>query len=201
MKSNSIIIASIILIHILTSNTCKKDYYDGKEFVRLSASINDTSQTINLGDTLKVKLTIPSIIISESGQVMNVNSVQKGQFVFVLYQFDTVSQRYLRIRDTNVISVSKGSIDSYLSSVYVTNIEPYESVLNIIPRNKGVYYIEIKDKGSLKVNNSYESFLKVNFNVLDIHNSVLSQYSSPDIGNSMLESQNNGVGFYIFRVD
>ena len=57
------------------------------------------------------------------------------------------------------------------------------------------------NKGSFKVNNNVESFLKVNFKVQNIHNDIMTQYSSADVGNAMLESQINGIGFYVFKVN
>ena len=202
MKNKTVLIALLFICHVLISNTCKKDYYIGSEYVRLSASLNDTAAVINLGDTLKVKLMIPDLVVSESGQTVNVNSVQQGLYSFIFYQFDTLTHRATRIRNSDAISVSKGSIDSYLSSIYVSSFGyPYESILNIVPAAKGIYYLEINDKGSLKVNNSYESYLRVNFNVQDIHNDIMTQYSSADIGNAMQESQTNGVGFYVFIVN
>ncbi len=202
MKNKPVLIALLFFCHVLISNTCKKDYYTGSEYVRLSATLNDTAAAINLGDTLKVKLTIPDLVVSESGQAVNVNSVQQGSYTFIFYQFDTLTHRVTRIRNSDAISVSKGTIDNYLSSVSVlTSNHPFESVLNIVPPTKGVYYLEIDDKGIFKANNTYESFLRVNFNVQDIHNDIMTQYSSADVGYAMLESQNNGNGFYVFKVN
>ena len=202
MKNKPVLIALLFFSHVLISNTCKKDYYTGSEYVRLSATLNDTAAILTLGDTIKVKLTIPDIVVSESGEAVNVNSVQQGAYTFVFYQFDTLTQRVTRIRNSAAISVSKGSIDSYLSSVNVTTSDyPYESILNIVPPSKGVYYLSIQDKGMFKANNSYESFLRVNFNVQNIHNDIMTQHSSADVGYAMLESQTNGNGFYVFKVN
>ena len=202
MKNKLLLITLLLFTHLLISNTCKKDYYSGSENVRLSATLNDSADVISLGDTLKVKLTIPDIVVSESGQVINVNSVQQGLYTFNFYQFDTLTRRATRIRNSDAISVSKGTIDSYLSSVYVsTTNNPNESILNIVPATKGIYYLEIHDKGAFKVNNNFEAFLKVNFKVQNIHNDIMTQYSSFDIGNAMLESQINGIGFYVFKVN
>lgn len=202
MKNKSILIAFLFFCHLLVSNTCKKDYYKGTESIKLSATLNDTNEVLHLGDTLKVKLVIPDLVVSESGQTVNVNSVQQGQYSFVFYQFDTLTHRATRIRNSDVISVSKGTIDNYLSNVYVSTSDyPYESLLNIVPAARGIYYLEIHDKGGFKANDAYESLLKINFNVESIHNDIMTQYSSSDVGDAMLESQNNGIGFYVFKVN
>lgn len=198
---NKLFIA-IIFLPVLLASKCKKDYYTGTENVRLRATLNNTNETIFLGDTLKIKLTIPTSFTSESGQTVNVNSVQNGQYSFVFYKIDTVTKIGTRIITSSNISVSKGSIDSYLGNVFVyTTNTPYESILNIIPPSKGIYYVQVTSGSNLKVNNSYESFMKVNFDVIDIHNSMMSYYLNPAFGNSMVSSQNDGIGIYAFRVN
>lgn len=198
---NKLFIA-IIFLPVLLASKCKKDYYTGTENVRLKATLNNINETIFLGDTLKIKLTIPNSFTSESGQTINVNSVQNGQYTFIFYLLDTVTKSVTRIRTTNSISVSKGTIDSYLAAVYVsTSNAPNESILNIIPPSKGIYYVQVTSGSNLKVNNSYESFMKVNFDVIDIHNSMMSYYLNPAFGNSMVSSQNDGIGIYAFRVN
>jgi hypothetical protein len=200
MKNNLLIF--LLFAQVAMASTCKKDYYTGTENVRLKATLNNSNESIHLGDTLKVTLSIPNTFVSESSQSINVNSLQQGLYTFVFYQLDTITKNVTRIRTTNNISVSKGSIDNYLASVYVsTSNTPYESILNIIPTSKGVYYLQITGSGSVKVNNAYEAFLKVNFNVTDIHNAMMSYYISPEFGNSMLTSQNDGIGIYAFRVN
>lgn len=199
-KMKNKLLIFLAFLPVLLSSKCKKDYYTGTENVRLKADFNNTNEVLNLGDTLKVTLTIPNSITSESGVINSVSSVQEGLYNFTLYQIDTVTRIGTRIRTTANISVSKGSIDSYLASVYVSTNSPFNSVLNIIPTTKGIYYVQITGVGSLKINNSYQSFLKVKFNTLDIHNAMMSGYLGTDFGNSMLASQNNGIGIYGFKV-
>lgn len=190
----------ILLLPTLIYSKCKKDYYTGTENVRLKATINNENETINLGDTLKIKLVIPSILISESGVSTNVSSVQRGLYSFVFYKLDTVTKTVTRITDNASIFMSKGNIDNSLANVYTSTVAAYESILNIKPSSKGIYYVQVTGSGSIKVNDIYEAFLKVKFSAGDIHSAMMSQYISSSFGNSMLDSQNNGIGIYAFKV-
>jgi len=181
---------------------CKKDYYTGTENVRLNASINNPNETIHLGDTLKIDLSIPSSITSESGQINTVSSVQEALYTFTFYQVDTVTNLDTRIRNITSISVSKGSINNYLAAVSTsTSSLPFESILNLVPPSKGLYYVDITGSGSIKVNNSYEAFLKINFSVINKHWNLLEPFT-PGISASLAANQDaQGYGFYCFRVN
>ena len=187
---------------VLMSSMCKKDYYTGTENVRLNASINSPNETIHLGDTLKIDLSIPSSITSESGQINNVSSVQEALYTFTFYQVDTVTNLDTRIRNSTSIFVSKGSINSYLAAVSTsTGSLPFESILNLVPPSKGLYYVEITGSGSIKVNNSYQAFLKINFSVTSKHWNLLEPFT-PGISASLAANQDaQGYGFYCFRVN
>lgn len=190
----------ILFLPLFIASKCKKDYYTGTENVRLQATINNENETINLGDTLKIKLAIPPILISESGVSTNVTSVQRGLYSFVFYKLDTVTKTGIRLTDNAGIFMSKGTIDNSLANVNTTTASPYESILNIKPPSKGIYYIQVTGLGSIKVNDNYEAFLKVKFSASDIHNVMMSQYVSSSFANSMQESQTNGIGIYAFKV-
>lgn len=191
----------VLLLPTLICSMCKKDYYTGTENVRLLATINNENETLNLGDTLKIKLVIPPILISESGVSTNVSSVQRGLYSFVFYKLDTVTKTVTRITDNASIFMSKGTIDVSLANVYTSIVSSYESILNIKPPSKGIYYIQVTGLGSIKVNGNYEAFLKVNFNVLNKHWDMYSTYipgysSSPDI----IRYEADGYGTYCLRV-
>ena len=186
---------------VLLSTTCKKDYYDGMEVVRLNATLNNPREVIRLGDTLKVTLLLPPTLTSEMGLVTPVNSVQQTLYNFVWYRADTVTKVVTRLVDPTAIVVSAGSLSPHsMSSVYTTTTTPFRSVLNLIPPTKGLYYVQTI-KGALKVNDQYQAFLKVNFEVLDKHwpiaNSFFPGYdTSPEI----LSQEADGNAIYWFRV-
>lgn len=67
----NIVLVFIIFSSILMSCEPERPYYTN--FVRLNATISDTAAIIRLGDTLKIKFTIPDTItaISSSGSSQN----------------------------------------------------------------------------------------------------------------------------------
>lgn len=197
------------VLGLLLSTTCKKDYYTGEEMVLLKAKLNNANESIRLGDTLKITFVLPSTLISETGVVTPVNSVQQALYNFTLYQVDTLQSdpatgRVLvtRIVSPNALVVSVGSMFSFsVGSVLVSTARaPFQSVLNIIPPTKGMYYIQTS-KGALKVNSSYEAFLRVNLDVPDKHWTLADKHipgysTAPEI----VRADEEGNGPYWFRV-
>lgn len=202
-----IIILIIIATPFLMSSTCKKDIYKNAEGVRLNATINNIAETINLGDTLKITLTIPSTFVTESTQLVTVNSLQKGLYTITCYRIDTINRRPVNLNNTSSFFVSEGSNIS--GTVYVSNISPFRSVLNILPPQKGVYVLEIlAQTGQLNVNTSDYYGLKVNFNIADKHWPMIAYYFNTYFNTDtntflgQLQDVNNaGYGYYGFRVN
>ena len=194
---------------LLLSTTCKKDYYDGTELVLLKATLNNRNEVIRLTDTLKITLEVPLTITSETNVTTPVNSVQQALYNVDLVQIDTASinaatgmVRVTRIVSPRALVVSEGSMPPHaIGTISVsTTRPPFRSVLNLIPPAKGVYYVRTS-KGVLKVNKSYEAFLKVNFDVPDKHWTLANRYipgysTAPEI----LSTDAEGNANYWFRV-
>jgi len=199
----------LVGLTLLLSTTCKKDYYDGTELVLLKATLNNRNEVIRLTDTLKITFEVPVTMTSETSVTTLVNSVQQGLYNINLYQVDTLNTdpatgRVLvtRIVSPRALVVSEGSMPPHaIGTISVsTTRPPFRSVLNIIPPTKGVYYIQTS-KGALKVNNSYEAFLRVNLDVPDKHWTLANRYiagysTAPEITRADAE----GNGPYWFRV-
>ena len=192
------------ILALLLSTTCKKDYYNGMEFIRLNATLNNSNEIIRLADTLKITFVLSPTLTSETGVITPVNSVQRALYNLDLFQVDTAMSpvRVTRIATSSALVVSEGSMSpSSIGSVLVSTARPpFKSVLNIIPPAKGVYYIRTS-KGALKVNNGYEAFLKVGFDVPDKHWTLANRYipgysTAPEI----LTTDAEGYVNYWFRV-
>lgn len=189
----------LLILTVLESFQCSKNQYYNPEFIKLSATLNNPSETIHLGDTLKFKLTIPDVLVSNSQNVA-VNNLQRAFYTFDCYKIDTITKRVTLITVNNIFT-TEGSTDGY--AVYVSNnAKPFTSSLNIVPPEKGIYYVAITPQsGTIKVNNAYEAGLIINFNVTDKHFVMLDYY----IGNGFLAAANErdsrGYGFYGFRVN
>jgi len=164
---------------------------------------------MHLGDTLKINLTIPDTIeassINGGSENQIVRSVQESFYAFTFYYIDTITRAIQRLSGSNtVITIGYGSGGIL---IYTTNtVKPFRSLLNLIPPYKGLYYIEITPQpGSLKINNSFEAGLAVNFAVTDKHWVENAAYfngpNQPDFITSVTQANEDGYGFYVFRVN
>ncbi len=94
--------------------------------------MSDTSEAINLGDTLKITLTIPNVLVTELGQNTFVQSVNEGIYNVACSRFDTINGRRVFIGDPSSFFVTEGV--SIGGNLYVSKVnKPYKSILNIIP--------------------------------------------------------------------
>ena len=190
------------LLPLLLSSMCKRDYYTGTESVRLKLSVNRPAESIRLGDTLKFTLTIPSPVTSESGIVNTVNSVQKSLYGFTFYRFDTLTATLQRITAHEAIQAAKGALDPSLGTISTTRAgAPFASVLALVPPARGLYYLQLGGSGAFKINNDYESGLRLKFDVPDKHGRIFDPYLpgfSAAVADPLHDSY--GTGFYCFRV-
>lgn len=176
--------------------------------VKLNATLIDTSASIPLGDTLKIKFTIPDTItaVSSSGssQKVIVNTLQECSYVYSFYKLDTITHIGQRLSGIyTIISNGYGSD----GIIYVTNTsKPYSSTLSLIPPSKGLYYLQMTQQPvKMKINNSFEAGLAVNFAVNNKHWVENAAYfnapNQPDFITSVTKADADGYGFYCFRVN
>lgn len=104
----------ILFIFSIMLMSCKpvRPYYSN--FVKLNATISDSAANIRLGDTLKIKFTIPDTItaISNGGASQNVivNTLQECFYVYSFYKVDTITHIGQRLSGIyTVISNGYGS--------------------------------------------------------------------------------------------
>lgn len=177
-------------------------------FVKLNAVISDTAASIPLGDTLKVIFIIPDSVkvTSSNGTSQNtgVSTLQEGFYTYSFMQVDTITHSSHRLSGIHTV-ISKGYGSDGV--IYVTNTaKPFVSILSLIPPAKGIYYLQITQQpGSLKINNSVEAGLAVNFAVSNKHwfeNAVyFNGPNQPDFITSVTQADAAGYGFYCFRVN
>ena len=205
----NIFILFIAFIPFLMSSQCKKDNYKNAEAVRLSVTINNSNETIALGDTIKIKLTISANVITESAQSIIVNSLQKGSYYVLCERFDTINRKVIGLNHTPAFFVTQGAYYQG-SEIFVSNTSnPYISVLYIVPTQKGVYQLYmLAQTGNLQINSSGYYGLKVNFDAPDKHWPLIAHYyktyfnTDSTLFISQLQDNNNeGYGYYGFRVN
>jgi len=170
------------------------------ENVKLSAAINNSNQIIPLGDTLKITLLLPDTLVSNTSSLF-VQSLQKAQFYMYINKIDTTTTGRATLINQPAYWVTKGSISSTNSFDFEFNkdLKPYGVNINFKPSEKGIYYLEVVSQaGQLKINNSYEARLIVNFNVPDKHIQLASQFLGSAWAN---EAMIREFGVYVFRVN
>ncbi len=169
------------------------------EVVKIGATLSTTNPTINLGDTLKIKVEMPTAVNGSSGSI-NVNSLQKAQFYMYINKIDTITNRAILLQQP-LYWTSKGAISptNAVNFEYTTNSSPYGVDINFKPQEKGIYYLEVLSQaGQIKLNNVYDARLIVNFNVPDQHLHL----ATPFFGSAWTNNaQTREPGTYVFRVN
>lgn len=190
-------------------------------FVTLKATIFPNAN-LRLGDTLKL-----SVILGDSLEYFDtagksskiyVNSLQEASYGFACYKFDTLNggvYSYSINYDFVGIFARKGKIrlgvkapagDGYLS----IQQKPYTSELHFIPKEKGVYFIELRYQPvNIKINDNFEARLSVVFDErVNKNMDIYCRYSSPrdpnvplpDLSNC-IQGMNATQRFYCFKVE
>lgn len=203
MKNAKIYFTITIAILVFSCTPDNRSRYN-TEFVKVLASIEKSTENILLGDTIKIKLTIPDTIVT-NGITKIVQNLQRGQFGMEIFKYDTVNKRVIGIVPP-LLWVSKGNNEGNLSFVCNTDSKPFVTQINIKPIEKGLYRINlISQLGQFRINNnSYEANLFVNFNVPNKHFNILS-IVSPYFGgqpyyDAFIQKDIDGFGVYFFRV-
>jgi hypothetical protein len=199
-----ILAISVFTMNFHCSGKGENHYFDPSfPAVKLSATLNDSAETIHLGDTLKFKLTIPDILTANAAigptQTITVNTLQRAAYDFHFCQWDPITNS-LKYLFSNAV-ITDGVTHGY-NSVYVsTNRKPYTATLNIIPPGKGIFYVQIGTQPlTLKVNNSFEAGLIVNFDVKNKHWELFEPYFPGFIAGAV-QTDMIGYGWYCFKVD
>jgi hypothetical protein len=175
---------------------------DITEFVKLGATINNASENILLGDTLKIKLSLPDTV-KTSLRNIPVQSLQRGFFVMRAFKIDTLNKKATSLRSPNVW-ITSGNSEGELTYVLKNNAKPYEVIINVNPKEKGMYYFEVVPQaGTLKIND-IETKLLVGFNVPDYHYNILSiitpYFGGQPYYDAGVQRNIEGFGVYFFRV-
>lgn len=209
MKKYRIFLLGFILPAVIIG--CDPDYHPSESyFAALNASINKTTESINLGDTLKFTLQWPDQLSTKTPlgdtRTETVNSLQWAWFAYRVFRMDTINRKVYTRDSTKVSEFLTEGTEVLCTSCYSftpyfqKDSKPYRCVLNLVPQVKGIYYIEIiPQAGAFKVNNNFEGFFKVNFDVPNKHLNIISPFISG--WEQAAEDRNRaGFGVYCFLV-
>lgn len=193
----------VILVFYVSCDSDNKEIFES-EFVKLKGDLNKTDESINLGDTLKFNLTLPSVITGTT-QTVTVSSFQEAFYGYRIFRIDTVNRTVFG--DAKVKFFVSPGIDNSCQTCFNgfaylrTAPAPYTCTLNIIPEIKGVFYLEIVPQpGRIKINNNYEAGLLTNFNIADKRFTMLDSYIGNGFLTAAVERDQRGYGIYGFKV-
>jgi hypothetical protein len=212
MKFQIATIFIVLVVAVLTMNFecgCNKGanpFFDPNyPYVKVSATLNDTSGIIHVGDTLIIKLTIPDTLIANTPlgatQTVVVNTLQTGAYVFRFYRVDTVTKLTEFVFSSNSIFVTDGLLRT-ANAVYVSDQrKPFTSTLHIVPPGKGLYSLEVIPQADrIAVNKNFVGGLIVNFAVKNKHWDFLEPYF-PGYAVGAANVDSTGFGWYCFKVE
>lgn len=176
--------------------------------VKLYTSLNDSTETIHLGDTLKFTLILPDTInavskIDGTTSKIFLSTLQDCGYGFTFYKIDTITKVGTRITSIINAFVNPGSFSTGGGSIQTTTgSKPFISRLNIVPPSKGLFYVEFgRQETTLKINNNFNAGIRVNINVVNKHWTkyahILGYTSTADLE----QNDANGYGFYCFWVN
>jgi hypothetical protein len=193
-------------------------------FATLKANIVNEKQVFRLGDTIKLRVSvgdsleydeIVSDTILRKGKIYT-NSLEEAFYGFSCDRFDTLNGGVYSysaspifvnvISKTGKLRAGVGGVpagDGYLSNQQ----KPYTSELYFIPKEKGIYFIELRYQPvSIKINNNFEAQLSVIFDETVNRNAeIYCKYSISNTYNNDIQlclgDVNNRKRFYTFRVE
>lgn len=210
MKNKILILPLLVSLSYMSCEEVHEQFQVQDDFVKLNASISDTAETIRLGDTLKIKLSLPDVLVT-SKNTITVNSLQEGWYLFNFSFIDTVLKRGVTLNTTAAFVTGGGWLSSNGAAVYLSNgSKPFTATLNLVPPQKGVYKLHIEAGPSkLRVNNTSSPIgLRVNFAVAEKHWNMLAYYYNTYFNTSISEflsvaqqEYSEGYGLYGFRVN
>ena len=193
-----IIFVFITLVGFCSCDPDNKDIFN-TEFVKLMATISDTSSVIALGNTLQITVALPDTIVSNTSKYY-VHNLQQAQFFMRIKKVDTSNSRSVIIMQP-IYWVTRGTISSTntFDFIFSNTTKPFGVNINFKPIEKGIYYLEVVSQaGKLKINSAYEARLIVDFNVSDRHTDLAAPYFGQAWAN---ESMTRQFGTYVFRVN
>jgi len=169
---SSTIIALIILFITLMSFQCRKEFPPDPEEYKftINAKLNHITETIRLGDTLSIEVTLPDIITAYNylNQVRTEETIilRSASFSYTVMLVDSVARtdRYLsfakpdyNIYDYFTVDLRFGTTQYAPWEIFLQNTSrPYKAILNLIPKVKGIFYFRIAPNTSFNVNQNFK---------------------------------------------
>jgi hypothetical protein len=200
----------IVLYILLFSISCDppRSSIRTNDSINLKAEVNDTSEILKIGDTLKVYVRVNEMVRTDMGLVTVEKVLSNSFFSCILSNIDTLTGygQLILFNDLNapvLKRMTKGNFTASLENSWNFNLTaPYEVEVQLIMKRKGVFVLEIQPQaGILNYNNSKKANVFVNFNVVNKHHDLLGKYLGVPYVLSLAQREQLGFGTYGFRVE
>jgi len=202
----------LVLTSLLFSHCDPERNIGGTFYFKIKGTLNNTTETIFLGDTLKFEVKMPSSItattIEGTTRTEAVNSLQTAFYGFRIFRVDTIHRTVYSNDSTKIKYIispgyqTNGCPTCFSGYAYLQRTTPYNCVLSLIPQVKGVFYFEIIPQGgNFIVNNNFEGLFAVNIDATDKHLALVAHTLTIGWQQAMEQRDTNGFGVYCFRVN
>jgi hypothetical protein len=155
--SKSLTALNLILTSFLFSHCDPERNPNGTYFANIKGQINKISESILLGDTLKLTLQWPDVLSTVTplgdARMDAVNSLQYGWFGYRVFRMDTINRTVYGRDSTKIKEFLTEGKEIFCNLCYgftpyfSNNSKPFRCVLNILPKVKGIFYLEIIPQG------------------------------------------------------
>ena len=194
--------ASFIILILFVFTKCEpSSQFLNPESVKIKGTLNNVNDTLKLGDTLKYTIVLPQSLITSNSQNININSLQYAFYYQHINLVDTINKTANLATTFQLERFVMPGFTSGTTVYLTTNMSPFFATLHLIPKIKGLFFIEIiSQPGRIKVNNEYETNLFVNFDVSNKHHNMLINVFGPAYQTVLDNLESQGFGRYAFYV-
>jgi hypothetical protein len=205
MKKQTLIILGLLLLTLIS---CDPPYSDLRPAgtLYLKGTFDNTSESIDLGDTLTLSVPFPDSITDTDGTKIAVESLQNAVFYMDVIEVDTVEKRVIKLFPPTYW-VSKGSLFQSSFFNFAKNGPPFICEIKFLPPKRGIYYLDVwMQEGVASFNRNRSAALIVGFDVEDYHLDLAAKYLSHDPYDmeewktALMDKNKKGHGVYLFRV-
>jgi hypothetical protein len=180
--------------------------------IKLKASLN-TCENLKLGDTLRLFVVIPDTIevednLQNTSSFEIIRSLENADACLFVRKLDTLTKTAEPVR--NILFNKEASNQACAS---FKKVKPFEIIIEIIPENKGFYYLRTEDKNSRFVFNNGKSRISainaISIDAPDKRHQKIAYYLQKAIGisteaeyyNAILQHELSGGSYYGFFVE
>lgn len=169
----------------------------------LQGQILNEQRVYQVGDTLHFDVTLPNtikIVDNNLGTIeyVPVKSLQKASYAFWVSRIDSLNKKLYHLVDNQVDAFyNNKKTEAFGSVVFNTDRKPFQGQLKLIPKVKGLFYLEV-DKimaGNIQINRDIEGVISMEIANVQKHLDLIYPYLPSFVNTSDTRD------FYAFKVE